>query len=92
MLIKMELNELLRCKETKSSVTHLKYSLKAQLTKQKMKFWDEHWEPLYEYRGKGAGDRNEWEVLLQLQKSEKGHLTSYYWNERELTLKIAKKI
>ena len=42
-------------------------------------------------RGKGASDRNEWEVLLQLQKAEKRYLTSYYWNEIEVALKNAKK-
>ena len=56
-----------------------------------MKFWDKLWEPFYEYRGKGASDRNEWEVSLQLQKAEKRYLTSYYWNEIEVTLKTAKK-
>ena len=50
-----------------------------------MKFWDKLWEPFYEYRGKGASDRNEWEVSLQLQKAEKRYLTSYYWNEIEVT-------
>ena len=55
-----------------------------------MKFWDKLWEPFYEYRGKGASDRNEWEVSLQLQKAEKRYLTCY-WNEIEVTLKTAKK-
>ena len=43
----------------KLNIQTFKIFIKSRRTKKKMKFWDKLWEPLYEYRGKGASDRNE---------------------------------
>lgn len=67
---KNEAKELLRCQKLNIQ-SHVNIFIRARLTQQKLKFCEKHWEPLYEYRGKGTSDRNEWEVLLQGQKSEK---------------------
>lgn len=52
---KMKFTELLGSKETKSSVTHLKYSLKSDDIVEN-KFWHKHWEIL------NTEKRNVWKM------------------------------